>query len=259
MIIEDEKTLALYKQAGKLSSQILGQLRQAIKVGVTPAEIEELAQDLCAKHKVKASFMGVGPKNNQYQYATCISVNDTVLHGIPNDQAFKDGDLVKVDFGIIYQGLHTDHCFTVGVGEVSNEDLRLLKVSRAAVQKAAFKAVAGNRVGDLSNMMFKTAVKGNFDTVKEYVGHGIGYTLHDDPQIPSFGKAHSGPVLQEGMVLCVECQVLAGSDEIYTADDGWTIKTADGAKSAMFEYMVVVGKKKALFLTPTLDWPLVNR
>ncbi len=258
MIIKDEKTLVQYKEAGKLSAKILGELRESIEVGVTPMQIELLAQNLCAEYQVKPSFMGVGPKNNRYQYATCISVNDTVLHGIPNETPFKNGDLVKVDFGIIYQGLYTDHCFTVGVGAVSNADLRLLKTSREAVQKAAFKAVVGNYIGDLSSLMSKTARKDNFETVKEFVGHGIGRTLHDDPAIPSYGKPHTGPALQEGMVLCVECQIVAGSDQIYQAEDGWTIKTADGAKAAMFEYMVVVGKRKATFLTPTLDWPLVN-
>lgn len=257
MIIKDKKTLATYQQAGQLSSKILNQLRQAIAVGVTPSEIDKLAEKLCTQNHVKPCFKGVGPKNNQYQYTTCISVNDIVLHGIPGDTPFASGDLVKVDFGIEYQGLNTDHCFTVGVENVSAKDQQLLRVAKQAVQKAAYKAKTGNRVGDLSATMFKVAVKAGFDTVKEYVGHGIGYTLHDDPQIPSYGKPHTGPILQEGMVLCVECQVVGGRPDVYTDDDGWTIKTLDGSKAAMFEYMVVVQKNKPLFLTNTLDWPIL--
>ena len=258
MIIRSDKELSQYKAAGKKSMKILRQLFDACKEGVTSAEVDALADELCKKEGVKPSFKGVGPKNNQYQWATCISVNDTVVHGIPEDKPFKKGDLVKVDFGIIDDsGLYTDHCFTKSIGEPSEEDLNLMKVTRKAIQEAAKKAVVGNKIGDLSHTMQSIVEAAGFSVVKEFVGHGIGRGLHDEPQIPAWGLPNSGRRLEEGMVLCVEAQVMASeNDDLYVDADGWTVKAEDGAKSAMFEYMVVVKKGKPVFLTPTMDWPL---
>lgn len=259
MIIHSPAELAQYKAVGALSTEILGQLRQAVAVGVTPLQIDTLAFELCAKHGAIPNFVGVGPKNNRYQHAMCISVNDTILHGIPDATPLQKGDIVKLDFGLQYQGLNSDHCCTVVVGEfVSQQDEKLVKTTRQAVQAAAKLAVAGKRVGDLGFAMASTAWEAGFDVVKEFVGHGIGKTLHEEPQIPAYGKKGAGEVLREGMVICVEAQVVAGSDEIYQLADGWTIKTVDGARSAMFEYMVMVGKHKPVYLTPTLDWPIVT-
>jgi len=256
MIIKTDQELAAYKEAGKKSTRILRQLFDACKEGVTSAEIDALADELCQKEGVKASFRGVGPKNNRYQWATCISVNE--VHGIPQDKPFEKGDLVKVDFGIIDQsGLYTDHCFTKSIGEPNEEDLRLMKVTRKAIQAAAKKAVVGNRVGDLSHTMQSIVEEAGFSVAKEFVGHGIGRGLHDEPQIPAWGRANAGRPLEEGMVLCVEAQVMASeNDDLYIEDDGWTVKSEDGAKSAMFEYMVVVKRGRPVFLTPTMDWPL---
>ena len=257
MIIRDERELVRYKEAAAKSMQIMRQLFAAVKAGVTPLEIDQLADEQCQKLGVTPDFKGVGPKNNQYQWATCISVNDTVVHGIPDDRPLKQGDLVKVDFGIDDQGWMTDHCFSKTVGQPKPQDLKLLQVARQAIQKAAHLAVVGKRTGDLGATIQQTVERAGFSVVKEFVGHGIGHTMHDQPQLPAHGQPHTGSKLKEGMVLCVEAQVLASdSDQIYVEDDGWTIKTADGARAAMFEYMVVVGKKKPLFLTNTLDWPL---
>lgn len=258
MIITDTQTLAQYRRAAQVSTSILEELRLAIKIGVTPLAIDRLADRLCQQHQVKPNFKGVGSRKNQYQHATCISVNDTVVHGIPDDRPFQLGDIVKVDFGINDGGLNTDHCFTVGVGQLTAADEQLVLVSKKAIQKAARLAVTGNTIGDLSHAMQKTVERAGFNVIKEFVGHGIGRTLHEDPQIPAFGKPHRGQRLTTGMVLCVEAQIVAGSDEIYLADDGWTIKTADGQKAAMFEYMVVVNPDQPIFLTPTLHWPIIN-
>jgi methionyl aminopeptidase len=257
MIIQNDQQLATYQEAGQLSTQILEQLRQAVKVGVTALEIEQLAVDLCQQHQVKPVFQGVGPKDNQYQYATCISVNDTVVHGIPDERPFQAGDLVKVDFGIEYQGLMTDHCFSLGLEPVSVQDKQLLQVARQAIQQAAQHALVGRQVGDLGSIMQTTARKHGFTVAKEFVGHGIGHTLHDQPQIPAYGRVGTGPKLKSGMVLCVEAQVLAGDDGLYITEDGWTVKTCGGHKAAMFEYMVVVAEKEPIILTPTFDWPIL--
>ena len=259
MKIENDQQLATYKQAGKISTKILGSLRKAIKPGKTALEIDQLADKLCENYGFKPAFKGVGPKNNQYQYTTCIAVNDTVVHGIPDGRKFQQGDVVKVDFGIKYQGLNTDHCFTVGVGTLKPNDHKLVITAKKAIQKAAKLAIAGNRTGDLGYVIQSTANQAGFTVAKEFVGHGIGKGLHDDPQLPAFGQPGQGRALEKGMVLCVEAQILAGDDCVYIADDGWTVKTCDGKKAAMFEYMVVVGQEKPIFLTQTLDWPIIAR
>lgn len=258
MIIRDQTELERYQKVADLSTTILQQLFKATKEGVTPLEIDQLADQLCSEAGVIPCFKGVGSPKNPYLYATCISVNDAVVHGIPNEEILQKGDIVKVDFGINDGGLLTDHCFTKIIGQVaSQEDLRLVKTARKAVQAAVRKAIVGNRVGDLGYTMQSISEKAGMSVVKQLVGHGIGHTLHDQPQIPAYGFPRSGAILQEGMVICVEAQVIAGKDDsIYQDDDAWTIRSESGKNSAMFEYMVVVAAKKPILLTKTWDWPL---
>jgi methionyl aminopeptidase len=257
MIISSDHQLLKYQEIGKKSAEILWQLWQASIEGGTPIEVDKLAVRLCQKYNVLPAFKGVGSKKNPFRNACCIGIDDTVVHGIPNEIPFMKGDLVKVDFGIIDDGFYTDHCFTKCIGRPSEEDLRLMKVGRRAVQEAARKAVVGNQIGDLGYTMQSTAEKAGFSTVKEFVGHGIGYTMHDDPQIPAWGKVRQGLTLKRGEVLCVEAQIIASKDDsVYMEADGWTIKSNSGAKSVMFEYMVVVQERRPVFLTPTLEWPL---
>lgn len=257
MIITSDKQLQQYRQAAKISTEILWQLHQKTRQGVTPMEIDALADKLCRQHGARPNFKGVGSAGNEYQYATCISVNDTVVHGIPQSTPLQAGDLVKVDFGLEYQGLNTDHCFTVGIGPVSNKDKNLMETGRAAVLKAAQQAIAGRFTGDLGDSMESIAHSQGYMVAEQYVGHGIGRTLHEEPQLPAWGDPGTGDVLQQGMVLCVEAQVIAGDNELFVAQDGWSVKTADGNKSVMFECMVVVGEQKPEFLTENLDWPLI--
>lgn len=257
MIISSPQQLTQYREAAKISTEILWQLHQFTKAGVTPLAIDTLADKLCREHGVKPNFKGVGHKKNPYAFATCISVNDTVVHGIPQDIPLMEGDLVKVDFGIEYKGLHTDHCFTVGIGKLNNRDMKLLTTGHHAILTAAKRAITGKYTGDLGHIMETTAQQEGFTVTQQYVGHGIGHSLHESPQIPAWGDPGTGAQLQKGMVLCVEAQLLAGDNEVYVADDGWSVKTSDGGKAVMFEYMVVVGDKKPEFLTPTEFWPLL--
>lgn len=256
MTIKSQSELAKYKKAAQISTQIMAELRDAIKPGVYPIELDKLAGKLCEKYQVKPSFKGVVNKNLIYKHNSCISVNDEILHGIPNKREIKTGDLVKVDFGIIYQGLFTDHCFTVGIEKVSDNDQQLLKVGREAVLNAVKLAKPGNYTGDLGQAMHGTAFRAGFDTLKQYVGHGIGHSLHEQPEIPAYGQSKTGSKLEKNMIICVECQVVPGNDQVYIEDNGWTVKTKDGNKGVMFEYMVRVDKKPEI-LTQTQDWPLV--
>ena len=250
--------LNTYKEAGKISTQILSEIKESVKEGVFPIEIEDHAQKLCKKYGVKPSFSPVKNSDGPYGYALCLSVNQTVLHGIPSKkESFSSGDVVKLDFGIIHQGLHTDQCITVGVGSLSKKNRKLIIVTKDSVQTAVSLAVAGNTTGDLGSAMFRGARKNGFNVLKQYIGHGIGLQLHEHPPIPAYGTPGKGAQLKEGMVICIEAQVVAGKDQVYTADDGWSVITSDGKNSAMFEYMVVVGKDEPILLTDTFDWPII--
>jgi len=259
MILKTSADIKKYEEIATLSTGILWQLHQKTAEGVTPLQIDELADQLCKENGVKPNFKGVGDPKNPYKYSTCISVNDTVVHGIPQDEPLKKGDLVKVDFGIEKDGLNTDHCFTVVIGDyLSKEDEKLMIVGRKAVLKAAQTAKVGKTTGDLGYIMESTVGAEGFTVAEQYVGHGIGKTLHDEPQVPAWGFPGKGQKLKEGMVICVEAQIIAGSNDLYLGNDGWSVKTSDKSNSVMFEYMVVVGKKSANILTKTMDWPLVK-
>jgi methionyl aminopeptidase len=258
MILSSPQQAQTYREAARISTEIMAAMRDAVKPGVYPIEIDELAGKLCEKNSVRPAFQGVTQSGHTYHHNSCISVNEEILHGIPSDKrAFQAGDLVKLDFGIVYQELHTDHCVTVGIHKISLADQQLLDAGKIAVLKAVTHAVAGNRTGDLGFAMQKTANRAGFEVLKQYIGHGIGTTLHDDPEIPAWGKKGRGELLKENMVICVEAQVVAGSDQVFIEKNNWTVKTRDGKKGVMFEYMVLVGKNEPEILTDTVDWPLV--
>lgn len=256
MIVTSRNQLKQYKRATNLSTKIMAELKKAIKVGVAPIQLDQLAGELCRKNGVLPAFKGVENGRLTYQHNSCISVNDEILHGIPGRQPLKEGDLVKIDFGIIYHEFYTDHCFTVGVGKVNKEDKKLLEVGRRAVLNAVALARPDEHTGDLGHAMHSTAQESGFETLKEYVGHGIGTSLHGEPEIPAYGQPGQGQELKKNMIICVECQVVPGSDQVFVDQSGWTVKTKDGQKGVMFEYMVRVDKNPEI-LTQTQDWPLV--
>lgn len=249
-IFTSEKDITLLKKAGSLSAKILFELQQNVLENITAGDINDLAEELCAKNKVVPSFKGVpGPKND-YNYALCVSVNDEVLHAIPyKSKILKAGDIVKLDFGIKYEGFFTDHCVTVAIGKVSKDEERLINTARLCVDRAILEAVHGNKVGDISNVLQTVADLANLKYIKSYCGHGIGRTLHEPPEIPAFGQKGTGITLKTGMVLCVENQLTLGTNQLKLDSDGWTLRTVDGSKSAMFEHMVYVQKNKPFILT----------
>ncbi len=225
------------RTAGKITAQILSQLSELMKPGVSAKEVDDRAWELCRENGVEPTFYGY----QGYEYATCVSVNDEVVHSIPNaEKIFQNGDVVKIDFGARYNGYCADHCRTFGIGSLSAEKQRLLEVGKSATFRAVEKAVAGNTIGDVSWEMQRTAQEAGFDVVKMYVGHGIGKKMHEPPEIPAFGKPGTGEVLQENMVICVECQVVEGSDQVVHDEDGWTARTKDGGWAVMFEQMIRV-------------------
>jgi methionyl aminopeptidase len=254
MIITKRKQEKVLRKASKISLYILKQLEEELREGVTGLEIDREAGFLCKKYKVKPAFKRV----EGYNFNTCISVNDVAVHGVPKDVPFKKGDLVSIDFGIYYRDMYTDHCWTWSIGELSKENAKLLKAGRAAVENAVSKAVVGNRTGDLGYEMEKEAKRNGYNTLKMFVGHGIGKTLHDEPEILAYGNKGTGELLEDGMVLCIECQVVDDVSRIeIDKEDGWSARTVNGGNSVMFEYMVIVRESKPEILTNTLDWGVV--
>ncbi len=253
MIIKTPKEEKLFREAAEISVEILEELGGMIREGVTPLEVDFQAGFLCKKYGVQAAFKRV----DGYNFNSCISVNDVAVHGIPKDIPFKEGDFVSIDFGIIHKGIYTDHCWTWSVGEPSEEKKKLIEAGRKAVENAVSKAVVGNRTGDLGFEMEREAQRNGFKTLSLFVGHGIGKTLHDDPEIPAFGEKGKGALLVDGMVICVECQVVDDEDDVVIDVDGWSARTVNGGNSVMFEYMVIVRKDSPTVLTDTFAWSTI--
>ncbi len=259
MIIQNESQLKLYKHATQISMEILRAMYDMTGAGVYPIEIDEKAKLLCKKYNVISSFLGVPGSKGRYEYYSCIALNDVAVHGIPSStQAIQPGDLVKLDFGIIADSYVTDHCVTVGIESVRNKDRKLLEVGKQAVLDGVAQAKTGQTTGDIGFAIEHTARQSKFDTIKYYIGHGIGHTLHENPEVPATGRPRTGTKLEEGQVLCIEAQVVAGKPAIKIESDGWTVKTQDGKNAVMFEYMTVVRDQEPEILTDTRDWPLIK-
>lgn len=250
MIITKAKDEKLLREATDISVKILKKLGEEIKVGVSPLDIDIKAGYLCKQYNVQAAFKRV----DGYNFNTCISVNDVAVHGIPTNIPLRKGDLVSIDFGIVYKGMYTDHCWTWGVGRPTKENQKLLNAGREAVESCLPIAIVGNYTGDLGFEMERVAKRDGFNVMKMFVGHGIGKTLHDHPDIPAFGKKGKGTLLVDGMVICLECQVVNDSGNVRIDNDGWSAKTSNGGNSVMFEYMVIVRKDTPDILTDTRSW-----
>lgn len=223
--------------AAQITAHIVAELGDMAKPGVSTMELEEHARRRCQEEGVSPAFLGY----EGYDYALCTSVNDEVVHALPGKQkVLQDGDVVSIDFGVVRNGYYSDHCQTFGVGQLSPEHARLLEVGRQAVENAIQRVATGTRMGDVSHAMEQTAQDAGFSIVTHYVGHGIGKTLHESPEVPAFGVPGTGEKLERDMVICVECQVCEGSSQLKHDRDGWTARTVDGGYSVMFEHMVHV-------------------
>lgn len=259
MIIKDEEIKKKYRKASEISTRIISKMRDELKVGIYPSDLEEYCWDLCKEENVEPAFYGVVQSGNPPFPSSCnINVNDEILHSIPSaTRKIEKGDVVKIDFGIKHEGLYTDQCYTFVIEEMSEEDKSLVINAKLATESAIKEAIAGNRVGNIGFVMETIANLAGFEVLKHYVGHGIGKTLWEYPQVPAYGIRNSGDKLEEGMVICIESQLVKGTDQTYIDNDGWTVKTSNGNKGAMFEYMVIVGKKGPEILTPMQNWEIL--
>ncbi|MCL1856075.1 MAG: type I methionyl aminopeptidase [Kiritimatiellaeota bacterium] len=248
--IKTDSELATMREAGRRAAQVLGQVAGLIRVGVSTQELDDFAKMAMGLAGVRSAFLDY----HGYPAQCCISVNEQVIHGIPGPYRIKEGDVVSVDVGIWHEGFVGDNAVTVAVGEVSEDVQRLLTGTRLALVAGISAARAGARLGDISNAVEKVARAHRLGIVDEYVGHGVGRALHEEPQIPNFGPAGRGPVLRPGMVLCIEPMLNLGTKGVRLLDDGWTVVTKDRKPSAHFEHMVAITPDTPEVLTPRPDY-----
>lgn len=243
--LKSKRELALMRKASKIVHSVLEELEKRIAPGITTLELDRIAAELIGKEKARASFKNY----HGYPANICASVNDEVVHGIPSKRKLNEGDIVSVDVGVCYDGYHADAARTWGVGSISTEASELIEVTRESFFKGIEAIKAGSRLGDLSNTIQRHVEANKYAVVRDFVGHGIGSELHEEPQIPNFGEAHSGPILEEGMTLAIEPMVNRGTWKVRVLDNKWTVVTQDGALSAHYENTVVVTKEGVEVLT----------
>lgn len=224
-------------QAGRIVVAVLSALRKAVQPGISTADLDHIAYDITAQMGGKPAFLGY----HGFPASICASINDEVVHGIPSpSRVLREGDIVSLDFGAFLGGLCADAAITVPVGEVSPEAQRLLAITEDALWQGIQQARVGNRLGDIGAAIERCASEAGFSVVREFVGHGIGRAMHEDPQVPNYGQPGTGKPLRAGMVLAIEPMVNIGTEKTVMAPDGWTVLTADHSLSAHFEHTVAV-------------------
>lgn len=233
------------RRSGRIVREVLEEIRKQVRPGVTTLEFERYVEKRLAQLGAQPAFKGY----RGYPCCLCTSVNDEVIHGIPSDRRLTGGDILSLDLGVVLDGYYGDSAITVPVGEIHGASQKLLRVAEEALELGIEKARLGNRVGDISAAVQQHVEKNGFSVVREFVGHGIGRALHEEPQIPNYGPPGRGPLLKEGMVLAIETMVNAGDHVVRIKDDRWTAVTADGKLSAHFEHMVAVTRNGPDVLT----------
>ncbi len=236
VILRKPEEIEKIKASNIIVAQILKELREQVQAGITTLELDRYSEELARRKGAKPAFKGY----RGYPFSLCISVNDEVVHGLPSQRVLAVGDLVSLDFGVSYKGYYGDAAITVAVGSASNEATRLIKVTEESLCLGIEEARIGNRLGDISAAVQEHVEKSGFSVVRDFVGHGIGRNLHEEPQIPNFGKKGRGIELKAGMVLAIEPMVNAGAYMVKVLEDGWTVVTEDGKLSAHFEHSVAI-------------------
>ncbi len=241
IIYKSPEEIELMREAAQVVSRTLGVVAEIIGPGVTPLQLDKIAETYIRDQGAEPGFLGL----YNYKYTLCTSVNNEVVHGIPNDRPLQEGDIISVDCGAILHGFYGDHAYTFAIGEVDPKVKKLLDVTRESLDKGIEQVKVGNRMGDMSYAIQAHAEKNGYGVVRELVGHGIGRKLHESPEVPNYGKKGSGPKFQNGMVIAIEPMINMGKRAIRQLKDGWTIVTADGLPAAHFEHDVAVVNGKA--------------
>ncbi|WP_139492775.1 type I methionyl aminopeptidase [Brevibacillus dissolubilis] len=236
IILKSKAELEIMREAGRIVALTHEELAKHVKPGVTTKELDEVAETFIRSKGAIPSFKGYGG----FSGSVCASVNEELVHGIPGKRTLQDGDIISLDIGAQFQGYHGDSAWTYAVGKISEEDQRLMKVTEESLYKGLEKAIPGGRLSDISHEIQVYTEAHGFTIVREYVGHGIGKSLHEDPQIPNYGPPGRGPRLKPGMVLAIEPMVNAGERYVRTLEDNWTVVTVDGKKCAHYEHTIAI-------------------
>lgn len=243
--IKSPEEIEIMAKGGKISAQVLKETLDLVKPGITTLELDSFAESRILELAGKPAFKGY----EGYNFTTCININDGIVHGMPGSYFINRGDLVSVDLGVIYGGFNTDVSWTVIAGGGNKEGEKFLEAGKRALQKALTKCKIGNRIGDISFAMQAEVEKGGYNVVRDLVGHGVGRNLHEDPQVPCYGRPSVGAELREGLTIAVEVIYTLGSPKLKVLSDGWTMATKDGSISGLFEQTVAIERNGPKLLT----------
>ena len=245
IIIKSHQDIVKMRKAGRMVAEVLQLLREKIRPGVTTLQLDRLAEEQCTKWKARPAFKGYGG----FPFTICASPNDRVVHGFADNTPLIEGDIISIDFGLVIDGFYGDSAITVPVGKVDENVVRLLHVTQESLQCGIAAALPGGHLSDISNAVQARVEREGFSVVREFVGHGIGRQLHEDPQIPNYGTGNLGPVLRTGMTFAIEPMVNLGVSGVKVLEDGWTAVTADGKRSAHFEHTIAITENGPEILT----------
>lgn len=243
--LKSMREIMLMRDAGKIVAEVLQEMKKTIEAGVTTAKLNKIAEKRIRSYNAEPAFLGY----HNFPASICTSINNEVVHGIPGLRRLEEGDIISIDVGVRLKGYHGDAAATFAVGEVTPQARKLIDVTRTSLQEAIKATQAGNRLSDISHAVQAYVEKNSLSVVRNYVGHGIGEDMHEEPQVPNFGQPGRGPALQQGIVLAIEPMVNIGSWEVKVLDDQWTVVTADGSLSAHFEHTVALGNNGPEILT----------
>jgi len=236
IIYKTPEEIEIMREAAQIVSRTLGKIAEVIAPGITPLELDKIAEDYIRSQNAIPGFLGL----YDFPNTLCVSVNDQVVHGIPDERPLEEGDIISVDCGAIYKDYYGDHAYTFAVGKVSPEVEKLLKVTKECLDLGIAETKVGNRIGDIGFAIQKHAESHGYGVVRDLVGHGLGKTMHEEPQVPNYGKRGQGKKIQNGLTIAIEPMINMGTEKVVQLDDNWTIVTEDGAPSAHFEHDVAV-------------------
>lgn len=245
IVIKSRTEIDKMRSAGRMVAEILQMLGEKVRPGITTLELDQFAEQQCLKWKARPAFKGYGG----FPFTICASPNNQVVHGFANNKPLVDGDIISIDFGLVADGFYGDSAVTVPVGEISQETQRLLQVTKESLECGINAALVGGHLSDISSAVQSRVERDGFSVVRDFVGHGIGRQLHEDPQVPNFGAPGRGPRLKAGMTIAIEPMVNAGAPDVKILDDGWTAVTVDGRMSAHFEHSIVITENGPEILT----------
>jgi methionyl aminopeptidase len=247
--LKSAREIEIMRRANIIVAEILQELKQRVAPGITTLELDAIAEEMTLKKNSIPAFKGYNVAGRTYPRCLCASINEEIVHGIPTNRELREGDIIGLDYGVIYQGFYGDSAVTVGVGKVSDEALRLMQVTEQALYRGIEQLHEGKRLGDLGHAVQQTAESAGYSVVRAFVGHGVGRKLHEEPPVPNYGEPDRGIRLREGMVLAIEPMVNMGGYEVEIKEDGWTAITKDRSLAAHFEHSVAITKNGPYILS----------